>query len=295
MWLRLTVGLLGGVLSGGQSAKAAPALEIRSAAARVTIIPEARADIAVTLLHADPRLPLRIRKLGDRVYITGDVGHRVRGCRLDGGRRGVVVWGRGSVPYEQLPVLVVRTPLTVRLAAGEAVFGEIGRSASVDFTNQGCGDWTIANVHGRLRLNQAGAGDARTGTAGPSDLSVAGSGGISTGAILGGLTAVSSGSGAITAASVAGPLDARVAGPGGVTVAAGSVGAMTVSIAGSGAVTLRGVAQSLRASIAGSGDVTVDRVVGAVTRQVFGSGAVRVGRRDPITPPKVAAGRPGPT
>ena len=288
MGLRLTPGLMvgvqivgllaAGVMAVAQVAVAAPSVQVRGAAARVTIIPEARRDIAVSLTHADPRLPIRITKLGDRIFITGDVGHRVHGCHTPAGRRGVAVWGRGVIPYEELPTLVIRTPTMVRLSAGEAVFGDIGRSASVDFTNQGCGDWTIADVQGRLRLNQAGAGDARTGSAGSSDLSVAGSGGISTGPVRDGLAAVSSGSGAIVVASAFGPVDARVAGPGGITLAGGSVTAMTVSIAGSGAVTLHGVAHSLRASIAGSGDVTVDKVTGPVTRQVFGSGAVRVGR-----------------
>ena len=288
MGLRLTPGLMVGVqivgllavgvMAVAQVAVAAPSVQVRGAAARVTIIPEARRDIAVSLTHADPRLPIRITKLGDRIFITGDVGHRVHGCRTSAGRRAVAIWGRGAIPYEELPAIVIRAPLAVRLSAGEAVFGEIGRSASVDFTNQGCGDWTIADVQGRLRLNQAGAGDARAGAAGSSDLSVAGSGGISTGPIRGGLTAVTSGSGAIVVASVFGPVDARVAGPGDVTLGGGSVTAMTVSIAGSGAVTLHGVANSLRASIAGSGDVTVDKVTGPVTKQVFGSGAVRVGR-----------------
>ena len=196
MGLRLTPGLMVGVqivgllavgvIAVAQVAVAAPSVQVRGAAARVTIIPEARRDIAVSLTHADPRLPIRITKLGDRIFITGDVGHRVHGCRTSAGRRAVAIWGRGAIPYEELPAIVIRAPLAVRLSAGEAVFGEIGRSASVDFTNQGCGDWTIADVQGRLRLNQAGAGDARTGSAGPSDLSVAGSGGISTGPIRGG-------------------------------------------------------------------------------------------------------------
>jgi hypothetical protein len=275
---QLTAALILGIAAVARGAIAAPAIQVRGAAVRLSIIPEARRDIAVSLTHADPRLPIRIAKLGDRVFITGDVGHRVHGCRTAAGRRGVAIWGRGAVPYEELPTLVIRAPTTVRLSAGEAVFGEIGRSASVDFTNQGCGDWTIGDVQGRLRLNQAGAGDARTGSAGSGELSVAGSGGIATGPIRGALTAVSSGSGAIEVASVFGPVDARVAGPGGITIGGGSATTMTVSIAGSGAVTLHGVARSLQVSIAGPGDVTVDRVTGPVTKQVFGSGAVRVGR-----------------
>src|ERR1700677_4944972 len=103
------VGLLAaGVMAVAQVAVAAPSVQVRGAAARLTIIPEARGDIAVSLTHADPRLPLRITKLGDRIFITGDVGHRVHGCRMPTGRPGVAVWGRGAIPYEALPTLVIR-------------------------------------------------------------------------------------------------------------------------------------------------------------------------------------------
>lgn len=278
MGLRLAVGVMGVVLAGTGAAVAAPSVQIRGAAVRVSVRPQVRNDIVVTVVHADLRLPLRVQQLGDRVYISGDVGHRVHGCRMAPGRRGVAIWGRGSIPYEQLPQIIISTPMAVRLTAGDAVFGDIGPSVSVDFTNMGCGDWAVADVQGRLRLDQAGAGDTRTASAGSADLSVAGTGGVTTGAIRGGVTALSSGSGAVLVGSVFGPLDARVAGPGGITVAAGSVSAMTVSIAGSGAVTLHGTARTLKVSIAGSGDVSVDKVTGQVTKQVFGSGAVRVGR-----------------
>jgi hypothetical protein len=274
----LTLGVLATAAVHAGAALAAPSVEIRGAAAQVTIIPEARRNIVVTLTRANPGLPVQIRKLGDHVYVYGDVGRKVHGCRNGQGAVVVAVWGRPAYSLQQLPVLVIRTPMEVRLSAGDAVFGAIARSGSVDFTNRGCGDWTIADVQGLLRLNQAGAGDAHIGSSGSSALSVAGSGGISTGPIRAGLTAVSSGSGDIAVASVSGPVDARVAGPGSIDMAAGSVTTMTVSIAGSGAVTLHGTAQTLQASIAGKGDVSVTKVTGAITKQVFGSGAVRVGR-----------------
>jgi hypothetical protein len=260
------------------AASAEPSVEIRGVAARVRVIPEPRSDVAITVVKSDPRLPLRVRRLGDRVYLTGDVGRKVHGCRGGDGHRSVAIWGRGAIAYEQLPELVVRTPMVVRLTVGDAVFGEIGRSAGVDFTNLGCGEWGIADVAGRLRVSQAGSGDVRTGSAGSSDLSVVGWGDIVTGDIRGGLRAVSSGSGDIRIASVSGPVDARIAGSGDIDLAGDAVDAMTVSIAGSGAVTLKGQASSLKATIAGSGDVKVTRVSGPVNKQVFGSGAVRIGR-----------------
>ncbi len=286
MRLWLVLGASTAALAGTMAADAAPSVEIRAAAARVQVIPESRSDIQVTLVRADTRLPIRVRRLGDRVYITGDVGHRIRGCLGPDGHPGVAVFGRGAIPFDQLPQLVIRTPAAVRLVAGEAVFGQIGRAASVDFTNEGCGDWVLADVTGRLRLNQAGSGAAKAGAAGSSDLSVVGTGGISVGRIGGELTAVSSGAGGIVVAAVSGKVDARVGGSGDIDLASGFAGDMTVSIAGSGAVRFRGTARTLRASIAGTGDISVERVTGEVTRQVFGAGRVRIG---PLVAPAASA------
>ena len=271
------LGAIGAALTSAGAVHAAPTVQIRGAAARVVVIPEARSDIAVTIVRSSSKLPLKVRTFAGRVFITGDIGHKSHGCLTVNGRRSVGIWGRGPIAYDDLPQLVIRTPMDVRIAAGEAVFGDIGRSHSLDLTNQGCGAWTIGNVEGRLRLDQAGSGDARAGTAGAADLSVAGSGNIATQAIGGGVTAVSSGSGDITTTSISGPFDVRIAGSGGIRVAGGQVTRMTASIAGSGDVQFGGVAQSLRASIAGAGNVTVDRVTGSVSKRVFGSGQVRTG------------------
>lgn len=263
--------------TGAGVSHASPAVELRGLAARVKVVPEARSDVQVALLHATARLPVQIRRLGDHVYVTGDVSRRIHGCRNAAGARSVLIWGRGAVGYDDLPLILIRTPPAVRVQAGDAVFGDIGHAASVDLTNKGCGDWTIGDVTGLLRLNQAGSGESRAGSAGSAHLSAAGSGGITAGAIAAGLDALSSGSGDITIASVHGDVDARVAGPGNITLTSGSVTTMSASIAGSGAVTLHGVAGSLRASIAGSGDIRVGRVTGTVSKQVFGSGVVKVG------------------
>jgi hypothetical protein len=258
-------------------AVAAPSLQIRGAAARVYVVPEARTDIRIVVLHADPRLPLKVHTSGGKVLVTGDVGRRVHRCVGPGQGRGVEVWGRGQIAWDALPVLVARTPPDVRVSVGDAVFGAIGRSASVDFTNQGCGDWAIANVRGHLRLDQAGAGVSRAGAAAGANLSVAGSGSIATGVVHGALTAVSSGSGDIDVVRVAGPVDVRVAGTGDVDIAGGHAGRMDVSIAGSGNVRMNGEAASLTASVTGTGDVLVGTVTGKVVKQVFGSGQVKIG------------------
>jgi hypothetical protein len=259
-------------------AMAAPKLDLRGAAVRLVVIPEARNDIQVTLTRASTVLPIRIHTFGKNTFVVGDVSHRVHSCNAVGPHRGVSVWGRGAIAYDDLPELVARTPMDVKIVAGDAVFGDVGRSATLNLTNRGCGGWTVANVAGRARINQAGSGDTKAGGAGEADLSVAGSGDINLQAVRGGVTAVSAGSGNITVASIQGPFNVRIAGSGDVRAKSGEATDVNASIAGSGNVGFGGVARSLRASIAGSGDIKVARVDGPVTKHIFGSGAVTVGR-----------------
>jgi hypothetical protein len=267
-----------GAVAMTSASMAAPTLDLRGAAVRLVVIPEARDDIQVSLTRASRVLPVRIHTFGRNTVVVGDVAHRVHSCVSFGPHRGVGIWGRGTIPYEALPELVARTPMDVKIAAGDAVFGDVGRSASLDLTNRGCGGWTVANVVGRARINQTGSGDTRAGGAGQADLTVAGSGDINLQAVRGGVTAVSTGSGDITVASLEGPFDVRVAGSGDVRAKSGVASDVNVQVAGSGNVAFGGLARALHASIAGSGDVNVAKVEGPVIKHVFGSGEVTIGR-----------------
>jgi hypothetical protein len=262
----------------GLTAHGAARLEIRGAAAHVVIIPEARADIVVTMIKANRDLPIRISRAGGVTFIDGALAHRVRGCPMLAGALGARIRGLGNVEAARLPSLVVRTPMEVRVVAGEAVSGAVGRAASVDFENRGCGAWTLANVRGRLRFSQVGSGDDRAGGAVAADLSVAGGGSVAARSVTGPLTAVSSGEGAIMVDSLVGPLIARVAGSGGVVVRAGRATQANISVAGSGAIRFGGEAGTVSASVTGSGHVSVARARGPVSRRVFGAGEVQVGR-----------------
>ena len=257
---------------------AAPTLDLRGAAVRLVVIPEARGDIQVSLTHASRVLPIRIHTFGKNTFVVGDVARRIHSCVSFGPHRGVGVWGRGTIPYEELPELVARTPMDVKIAAGDAVFGDVGRSASLDLTNRGCGGWTVANVVGRARINQTGSGDTRAGGAGEADLTVAGSGDINLQAVRGGVTAVSAGSGDITVASLQGPFNVRIAGSGDVRAKSGVATDVNAQVAGSGSIGFGGLARAVHASIAGSGDVDVAKVDGPVIKHVFGSGEVTIGR-----------------
>jgi hypothetical protein len=270
--------LLVGVIVVAPAAAFAARLEIRGAAARVVIIPEPRADIQVIMVRSRASLPLRISRSGQTTFIDGGLGHRIHGCTLVAGQTGVRIRGLDTVAAADLPRLVVRAPLAVKVAVGDGVSGAVGRADSLELDNRGCGRWTIANVRGRLTLNQIGAGEARVGQAGAANLNVAGGGAIATQAIHGPLTAVSSGAGAIQADSASGPVLVRIAGSGSVGVRTGVATQLNISIAGSGVARFGGEARSLSAYVAGPGYVSVGKVTGPVSRHVFGAGEIHIGR-----------------
>lgn len=260
------------------AATASPSAEINDAVARVTVIPEARSDVVVSLVKANPRLPIWISRVGDKVVVRGDVRQQANHCGTWMGRPYVGLWMRGRFGYDDLPQIVIRTPLDVHVSAGEAVFGTIGHARSIDFGDRGCGDWTIGEVDGLLRVSVVGSGDVHAASAGSGQVNVAGSGDVTARTFRAGLNASISGSGDLTSDSVSGPLKIQVAGSGDVKVAGGQVSTMTVSVGGSGDVNFGGVAGALQASVAGSGDVNVARVTGSVVKHVAGSGEIQVGR-----------------
>lgn len=257
----------------------AATVEVRDAVARVVVIPEDRSDVKVEVVRTNSRLPLTVRTTGQRTIVDGGLenGRRIRNCHASGKASHVDVRGIGQVGWTEMPQVTIRTPRAVDVAAGGAVFGAVGRSASLSLGNAGCGDWTIANVAGRAKVSQAGSGDTRIGSTGALKLNVAGSGDVAAGHVNGHLDINIAGSGNVVTRSVTGPLDVSVAGSGDVQVQSGHATTMRVSMAGSGDVDFDGSAESLRARIAGSGDVRVREVKGEVSRVILGSGSVRVG------------------
>lgn len=275
--MRLTTAIAAAGLTLWAGAASAASLEIKDAVARVVVIPEARSDIKVEVTNSNANLPLEVRSHGDRTIVDGGLDRRIRSCQNRGGRRSVSVNGIGSVGWDEFPQLVIRTPKDVVIEAGGAVFGSVGRSSSLKVFNAGCGDWTVANVAGRLVFNQAGSGDAKIGSAQEAHLRVAGSGDVAARQIAAGLEVDIAGSGNVDVAEANGLLEVKIAGSGDVDVAAGKASDVTVSVAGSGDVSFGGTAETLKARIAGSGDVRVKAVSGEVKKTVVGSGSVTVG------------------
>jgi hypothetical protein len=263
----------------GTAAAADPSVKIKDAAARVVVIPEARSDVKVEFLTTNRSLPLTIRQRGSETIVDGNLKrNRINGCNSVMGKTVIHVRGVGDVKWEDIPQIEIRTPLNVEIGANGAVFGSVGRTDSLELGNAGCGDWTVANVKGKLELSQAGSGDAKAGSAGSAEINIAGSGDVTTQEIGGDLEINIAGSGGVKAASVAGALEANIAGSGDIVVAGGHSRSVEISIMGSGGVDFGGVAQKVDVSVAGSGDVRIARAEGPVSKSVAGSGEVIIGQ-----------------
>lgn len=262
----------------GTAAQAAPSVEIKDAVARVVVIPENRTDVKVEFLTTNPDLPITVETRGDRVVVDGGLRfNRIQGCRSHNGRVTVDVRDVGQVTWEKMPQIVVRTPMNVEVASGNAVFGSIGRSDSVELSNGGCGDWKIANTKGDLRVNIGGSGDTEAGSASSLRVNIGGSGDVRTAEIGGGVDIKIGGSGDVSVLSISGPLSSTIGGSGDVTVKGGQSPDVSITIGGSGDTTFEGTAGNVRATIAGSGDVRITRVTGEVHKAVVGSGDVIIG------------------
>lgn len=274
-----TLALVAAAVSAAGAASAAPSVKIKDAVARVVVIPENRSDVKVEFLTTNPSLPLTVRQNGDEVIVDGDLRmNKINGCNSRNGKVWVKVRGVGEVSYDNFPQIAVRVPMDAKVQAGGAVFGDIGRSDSVKLGNAGCGDWTIANTKGKLEVAQAGSGDTKTGSSAVAEISIAGSGDVSTQAVAGDLEVNIAGSGDVTVASIAGKLDGNIAGSGNITVAGGRSRLVDVSVMGSGDVAFNGEADEVDVSVAGSGDVRIAKVNGPVKKHVAGSGDVIIGQ-----------------
>src|SRR5580698_9130403 len=154
----------------------AASLEIRNAALRVVVIPEARSDVSVTILKTNARLPLRLSTgLSGQTIIDGGQWLALLGRPIWCDDHGVHVWGVGHVDTADLPQVLVRMPLEARVSAGGGVFGSISRADRLDLSVDGCGEWTVGNVRDRLAVGSSGSATVRTGTAGQMVLQASGS------------------------------------------------------------------------------------------------------------------------
>jgi hypothetical protein len=277
--MRLAIGLISAAaaLCAAGAAAAGPSVEIRDAVARVTVVPEDRTDVKVEMLTTNASLPLEVRTSGSETVISGNLAHRIHECGHGGDHPSVWVRGVGEISYENMPQIVIHTPKAVAVETGGAVYGTVGRSASLDLDNSGCSAWTVADVAGDATLHESGAGSVHMGAAGRLTLQLSGAGSVHATRVGQGLDATLSGAGGIDIQELNGPVMAHVSGVGHIKAQQGHATTVRASVSGVGGVELGGDAQTLDASISGFGGVRVKSVSGSVTKSVSGGGHVSIG------------------
>ena len=250
-------------------------VEIKDAVARSPSSPRTGNDIRSSHHAKSERLPLKIRQAAQPTVIDGGLERREdprlprqRRQRRGPGRR------RRRGRLEDMPQMVVRTPARRRRQRRRrGVRLRRARSASLDLGNAGCGDWTVANVEGRLqdqprrlrrrpgrrRPARRSCGWPAPATS-PPPRSAARS------------TSTSPGSGDVRGQVDVGPAGRACGRLRRRRGAGGQASAMTVSVAGSGNVVSAASPTRLKARIAGSGDVRARQVRGEVRKTVMGSG-----------------------
>jgi hypothetical protein len=269
----------------GVGAAHAATLDIRNAALRVVVIPEARSDVSVTVVRTNARLPLNvINGLGGDVVVDGGLspfwffGGRPISCGPSGPGGWMSVWGIGRVAYEDLPEVVARVPLDAHVRAGAAVFGAISAADRLELDSSSCGEWVVGDIRDRLAVRMSGSAKVRTGTADQMALWVSGSGRIAARASANGLDAGVSGSGGIYVERASGPIRADISGSGGIEIAGGRATSLATRTSGSGNLIFAGVAEDAKGDISGSGDVRVGEVRQSLTAGISGGGRMDVGQ-----------------
>jgi hypothetical protein len=264
--------------------------------ARVVVIPENRADVAVDVQPGGAALPVRVRREGARTVLEG--GLEVNRCRGDGPGRTVRTRDGRQFSMSSAPLVTVRTPRNVSIETRRgAVQGEVGPMQNLSVSSGGCSTWRVADVAGNLQLRQGGGASAVAGRARTARLQASGGGSIQAGAVgelqagasgggslrvvsvAGPLTADASGGGVIRIDTVSGPITAEASGGGGVGVGGGRSGALQAHASGGGWVRHGGTAAGLSARASGGGSVRVAAVNGPVQqRATSGGGTVRIGQ-----------------
>jgi hypothetical protein len=253
---------------------AATQVELKNMAARVVVIAEDRADVALTVSYGTAKLPvIMVHTSGDKYIADGKLKRRSMACQHDGAVR---ISGVGTVAQADLPVVHIRVPKNASVSAGGATFGTINETQNLDLAIGGCGNWTVANVAGRAELAVGGSGTINAGSAKSFEVAIGGSGDVH-GQNAQGLEASIGGHGNVVFEKVDGPVEASIGGSGNVEIKSGMTPKLEVAIGGSGNVRHGGEVKDVEVSIAGSGDVYIKKVTGAVEKSVFGSGKIHIG------------------
>jgi hypothetical protein len=229
-------------------------LVIRDIVARVVVIPEARADIQVDVQPGrGDAPPVQVSRSGDVVTLSGSA--RVRSCNFGDGGLWVKINHGPKISIDDAAVVTVRAPRSVRISGGGAVVGSIGRSQDLSLDQDGCANWTAADIAGTLDVSVSNGAHLGAGAV-PSARLRADNGGHVRIVSAGSLDAKATNGGHAAAGSVPGAIMAVATDGGLVSIEGGSSRSLSGEAHDGGSIRHKGNA----------GDVRAEATDGAVIR-----------------------------
>src|SRR6185437_12738590 len=128
------------------AANAATEVELRHAVARVVVMPENRADVALVVNYGASQLPrIMVHEVGDKLVADGKLETHSINCR----DHGVNLAGYGEIDAANLPQVIIHVPMDAKVSFGGGSFGEVGPTKSLEFDEGGCGNWKLADISGK--------------------------------------------------------------------------------------------------------------------------------------------------
>ena len=189
----------------------------------------------------------------------------------------IVVTGAAKCPVAisaGAPLLVVHTPLSVRLEASGVFSAEIGPADALMISSKGCGAWRVTGSHHRLWLVQDGPGTIDAAAADEVRVATKGAAVIRLEATTRSLDAVLHGPSRLDISRAEGSIDAQAWGRGRIAVASGFTSEARMFVKGPGAISHAGTVGALTAEARNGGKIKVAHVRGLAS----GSGDVQVSR-----------------
>lgn len=275
--------VLGLALTGaaGAAQAAGPTVRLDQLAARVIIIPEARANIDAEVRNAGKGGLAKptVTVSGQALTVSGGLSRAdFHNCRVRGGGHGVSIGFFRHIDEADLPVVTLHVPMDVTIEADSAVEAETtGTLHSLNVVEEACDAWKIGDVSDRLEYDLAGRGDVQVGSVGSTTLKLQGLGDLHVRAT-GALDVSLQGLGDVTVDQVNGPVHASLQGMGDLHIKGGHATQFTANLAGMGDVRFDGVADTVDASASGMGDIHVARATGEVHKRQSGFSTVTVGK-----------------
>jgi hypothetical protein len=269
-----------GALAALTSPAAAATVHLDHLAARVIVIPEARATITAEVTSktgGEFGRPTLTTSGADLTVSGGLTNARLHDCHVTGHGRGIGLGLFHKVNIEDLPVVTIRTPMDVTIVADGAMIGEIGPSNALSLSEKHCGAWHVGAVAGHLDASIEGITDLYAGSTGSTNLRLDGMGDIHI-ASAGAFDGRMEGMGDVVVDQVNGPVHVELDGMGDLHIKGGHATSFNASLNGMGDIKFDGVADTVEASADGMGDVTVAKATGAVHTSHDGMATVRVGK-----------------